>query len=451
MATGPVERIKRVFARVFHERQIYHRSDGVVHFISMSTRTQILFAVIAIGALLWVAYASVNVVFKEHILVAQERDARVMETAYVSRISQSQRAYDEVNSLNLIMREEFDSAMRELNGRHNALQAVVQQKDRLDAKLEGMADALAGAAGGAMSGGNRVMIDSIGREPTNRVSRTPKLRQSAMSNQLRAAALSLAGRRAERDALPAEYIGEAVASLRARQVALLIELEESTQRKIAELDAVLGATGLPTNLVLAKSKIDKGAFAQGGTFIDLADAERLVLGENANWEAGDRQGFFRQSYRVASHLDRLTELENALSSVPLALPVATAHRVSSLFGPRMDPYTKKRAFHAGVDFAAPYRSPVLATAPGVVARAGTKPAYGKVVEIDHGNGFRTRYGHLHKISVKKGDKITLHQQVGELGSTGRSTGPHLHYEVWFGGKVRDPERFFEAGRYVFED
>ncbi|MEM1103951.1 MAG: M23 family metallopeptidase [Pseudomonadota bacterium] len=452
MSTGPVAKFGRLLARVFHERQIYHRSDGVVHFISMSSRTQILFALLALGGLLWVAYSSVNVVFKEHILVAQERESREMETAYVRRISEAQRAYDEVNSLNLIMREEFDANMRELNGRHQALQTVVQQKDRLDARFDEMSTAISGnpASQDASSGSNRIMIDSIGREPTPRSSRSPKLRQSAMANQLSTAALALAGRRVGDDTLPADYIRDAVRSLRSRQVALLIELEEQTQKRISELRAILAATGLPTSLVLANSQIETGAFAQGGPFIGLADAERLVLGDNATWRSTERHGFFRQSYRVASQLDRLTELEHAIGSIPMALPITVSHRVSSLFGPRIDPYTKKRAFHGGIDFAGPFRSPVLATAPGRVVHAGTKPAYGRVVEIDHGNGFRTRFGHLHKISVKKGAMVQLHQQVGELGSSGRSTGPHLHYEVWFNGKVRDPQRFFEAGRYVFK-
>ena len=102
-------RTNRFISRWFKERQIYHRSDGVVHFVSMSTKTQIALASVVFAALLWVAYASVNVVFKEQIIVAKERDRRVMETAYNNRLVEQKKAYDDVSSLNVILQKEFDS------------------------------------------------------------------------------------------------------------------------------------------------------------------------------------------------------------------------------------------------------------------------------------------------------------------------------------------------------
>ena len=93
----------------------------------------------------------------------------------------------------------------------------------------------------------------------------------------------------------------------------------------------------------------------------------------------------------------------------------------------------------------------MATAPGVITYAGPKVPYGNLIEIDHGYGFKTHYGHLRKLKVKKGDQVEFFQQIATMGSTGRSTGPHLHYEIWFNKKVRNPEKFFQAGNYVFTE
>ena len=138
------------------------------------------------------------------------------------------------------------------------------------------------------------------------------------------------------------------------------------------------------------------------------------------------------------------KLEALVRSLPLAAPLVH-YTVTSPYGPRIDPFNHEPAFHAGIDFAAPYKSPVLATAPGVVTFTGWRGAYGQLVEIAHTNGIVTRYSHLHRILVSLGQRVALHQEIGELGSTGRSTGPHVYYEVLVDGAQVDPAKFLEAG------
>jgi murein DD-endopeptidase MepM/ murein hydrolase activator NlpD len=104
--------------------------------------------------------------------------------------------------------------------------------------------------------------------------------------------------------------------------------------------------------------------------------------------------------------------------------------------------------HTGLDFSAPFRSPVYNTGPGIVIYAGPKGEYGKVVEIDHGGGIVTRYAHLHRTLVVRGQRLGEREQIGQLGSTGRSTGPHVHYEVLVNGVPQDPEKFLAIGRSV---
>ena len=115
---------------------------------------------------------------------------------------------------------------------------------------------------------------------------------------------------------------------------------------------------------------------------------------------------------------------------------------------REDPENGHAGFHTGIDLRAPYDLPVYATAPGVVTFASYRNDYGKIVEIDHGNGITTRYAHLHAFTVSVGQRVAAHTQIGYLGSTGRATGPHVHYEVVVNGEPQDPEKFFGLARYV---
>ncbi|HCY55221.1 MAG TPA: M23 family peptidase, partial [Oceanicaulis sp.] len=112
------------------------------------------------------------------------------------------------------------------------------------------------------------------------------------------------------------------------------------------------------------------------------------------------------------------------------------------------PFTRRPAFHTGRDFAGARGTPITAGAAGSVVYAGWRSGYGRTVEIDHGYGFRTRYAHLHTIDVRRGDVVEAGQRLGGMGTTGRSTATHLHYEVWFRGNHLDPERFLRAGHYV---
>lgn len=164
--------------------------------------------------------------------------------------------------------------------------------------------------------------------------------------------------------------------------------------------------------------------------------------------AGNDRAFSKQLFRIGRSLDTMADLERSIAGMPLAAPLVN-YRETSNFGPRADPFNGKMAFHAGVDLASDYGAPVHATAPGIVVFAGWKGAYGRMIEIDVGDGFRTRYGHLSRIDVDVGQKIAFGDVVGKVGSSGRSSGPHVHYEVWFDGIVRDPSKFIEAGHYVF--
>jgi hypothetical protein len=153
-----------------------------------------------------------------------------------------------------------------------------------------------------------------------------------------------------------------------------------------------------------------------------------------------------------SRADLLTVMESRLIDqrikkmmVPTHEPVVHGH-LGSPFGWRIDPFTGRSALHTGLDFQADTGAPILAAAGGVVVTAEVHPAYGNMIEVDHGNDLVTRYAHASRLLAKKGDLVKRGQKVAEVGSTGRSTGPHLHFEVLVQGVPQDPRKFLAAGR-----
>jgi murein DD-endopeptidase MepM/ murein hydrolase activator NlpD len=185
---------------------------------------------------------------------------------------------------------------------------------------------------------------------------------------------------------------------------------------------VLASAGVDVRHLFAEFGVNK---AEGGPFIPVHG----------------------QPPSTALSSDKLAALRAMIKTLPVAAPL-TEFEVTSPFGVRGDPENGHTGFHTGIDLAAPYDTPVYSTAPGMVTFAGWRDDYGKIVEIDHGNGIATRYAHLHSFTVSVGQKVGAHQQVGYLGSSGRATGPHVHYEVVVNGEPQDPEKFFGLARYV---
>lgn len=156
----------------------------------------------------------------------------------------------------------------------------------------------------------------------------------------------------------------------------------------------------------------------------------------------------RQLYIQSNSLDEIVELgrahEDKIRKIPAIQPVSNKDlkRTASGYGWRVDPVYKTRKFHEGMDFSAATGTPIFATGDGVVIKSGWQRGYGNTVEIDHGYGYKTVYAHMHKTKVRKGNKVSRGDEIGEVGNTGKSTGPHLHYEVRLKGKPLNPMNYY---------
>ena len=177
--------------------------------------------------------------------------------------------------------------------------------------------------------------------------------------------------------------------------------------------------------------------ALGGPLVEAKDPQALAAILDVD------EPFAVRIRHAADNLSEMRNLADAAEHLPFDRP--TQARTTSGFGVRFDPFNGRPAVHQGQDFAAPLNTAIYATAPGIVSFAGVRSGYGNTVEIDHGRGFKTRFAHLNAMAVQPGQRIALGQRIGAMGTTGRSTGVHLHYEVWMDGRPQNPARFMRAG------
>ncbi len=213
-----------------------------------------------------------------------------------------------------------------------------------------------------------------------------------------------------------------------RQLASLTSLEDNLESRARRMRGVFNDLGLDAGQLEAATP----RAAMGGPFVPV----KL---------SSDAGAFDRQLYRINISRAQVERLNRTLALVPYRKPVVGEVEFTSGFGVRSDPFLGRPAMHTGLDFRAATGDPVRATANGKVVSSGWAGGYGRMVEIDHGNGLSTRYGHLSEINVKVGDVVKIGQVIGAVGSTGRSTGPHLHYETRIDGEAVDPQKFLRAG------
>jgi murein DD-endopeptidase MepM/ murein hydrolase activator NlpD len=228
---------------------------------------------------------------------------------------------------------------------------------------------------------------------------------------------------------------ESLERLRESHGAFLRHSADLTAMRIGELERTLASVGVATKVAAVTG--GDGRFGRGGPYIAPPRAGSTLPDD------------FNPVSLFNSHADRLDNLATVMKSLPLASPLEE-YEMTSSFGTRNDPINAMTGIHEGVDLGAATGTPVAATGDGQVVWAGWRDRYGNLIEIDHGNGLRTRYGHLSKIMVTNGAHVSRGSIIGLVGETGRTTGPHLHYEVRVGEQATNPMKFIVAGQNVLK-
>jgi murein DD-endopeptidase MepM/ murein hydrolase activator NlpD len=476
MAGTLLERTIAWLRATFPERQIYIRSDGRVQFFTFGVGLQAAMATLSLVFLGWVAFASVNVIFKDRIIAAKDHRYQQMQATYENRVADLQLSYDELNGALVSAEDKFKSVADRLQAKQQAVANLLSRKDVLGAALSGVAAGSQGirnaedvpratnagaasdsidapgsgltAPGDFTTGSSELSVMPQPVAPQPRTSRPTKASfLDDTVGKLAGAASFLFQRMARRDtAARSSPVAQRNPAFRilAEQTYRLIRMSDAENALLQAADSQISARIAGVQSVMRRVGVDPAKFEQdeavGGPLIPMKDVR----------VDGIADPVFTSAYTGASaHGRELDALFEGLRHVPLTTPVhGGAFELTSDFGPRVDPFTHHVAFHSGLDFGGPWGSTVAATAPGTVVYAGPRGGYGNMVEVDHGYGIRTRYGHLSSILVRVGTRVAKGAPVGRLGSTGRSTGPHVHYEVWLANAVRDPSRFIEAGRHV---
>jgi murein DD-endopeptidase MepM/ murein hydrolase activator NlpD len=215
------------------------------------------------------------------------------------------------------------------------------------------------------------------------------------------------------------------------------QLEEAMAISVAPLDKMFRAAGLPTEQLL--DQVRRGYVGQGGPLTPITFSTR---GEEPT---GDEL----RANRLLQQMDQLNLYRIAAQIAPFAAPIRSAVRYTSGYGSRRDPMTGGRRMHNGQDFAGRSGTPIYATADGVVKEAGWESGFGRLVVIEHAFGIETYYAHNSRIRVNKGQRVSRGDHISDMGSTGRSTGTHLHYEVRVNGRPVNPMTYIKAARNVF--
>ncbi|MEM8787238.1 MAG: DUF5930 domain-containing protein [Pseudomonadota bacterium] len=419
-----------------------------VRSVRMTRRHQVWLGIAAVLCVGWTALASAGFLVATLSGERDVADTAMVEAAYRDRIEDLQAALAQEKGLRAETGDRLQAALEEYTAEHAAAAAAatemrelarvaeemrlklaraLTERDAATAKVEALETALAAPeqpptvpAAPAAGTGHAQTLAAVTDALQSAVRERDAQRESLIRLENELAAMDLRMQIAQD-----------------RQVRMVASLEDAVQTSFAPLEAMFERAGLDVETLISEVRTSYTGFGgpNGGEPLALAR-----LG-NPSLDA-------RLSDLIAD-LERMDTMRIAAARVPYTMPVRAAHRFTSGFGTRRDPRTGGRRAHNGIDLAGPRGTPILSTADGSVVFAGRQSGFGNLVRIRHAHGFETLYAHLNKIHVKVGDRIARGDHIGDMGTTGRSTGVHLHYEVRLHGKPVNPMIYIKAAKDVF--
>jgi murein DD-endopeptidase MepM/ murein hydrolase activator NlpD len=369
----------------------------------------------------WTIATGTYFAFRDDVLTRLIARQANMQFAYEDRIAELRAQVDRVTSNQLLDQEQFEKKLQALLHRQATLE---QRTSTLSGEIApGMArnSRERPAVSNAQPRPSPISDTVIFVAPPDREARLQSRGLPETTTQLAAKAGS-----GGLDGMLAK-VALSLDRVEKKQTGALAAAEEALDTKARRIHSVLADLGIHLG-GLGKSRGDVTG-AVGGPFVPL--------------RAG--MTFERQLTRINHARSELARYQRTLVSVPIRKPVVGEVEMNSPFGARMDPFLRGPAIHTGIDLRGQKGDPVRVTAAGKVVTASWQGGYGNMIEVDHGNGLSTRYGHLSAIDVKVGQHVAPGQTIGRIGSTGRSTGPHLHYETRVDDVAVNPQKFLRAG------
>ena len=375
---------------------------------------------------MWSAATATYFAFRDDVLTRLIARQAEMQYAYEDRIAELRAKVDRATSRQLLDQEQFDQKLEQIMRRQTALESRASALGAIpDITGSVRAPSRGAAAEPAASG-----IPKPSPISDTAVFVAPPDREARLESRAPVFVHAPATKAAKIQGVDNVIVRlqNSLDQVERRQLASLTSLEDNLKSRARRMRGVFTDLGLDAGQLEAATP----RAAMGGPFVPV----KLP---------SDAGAFDRQLYRINISRAQVERLNRTLALVPYRKPVVGEVEFTSGFGVRVDPFLGRPAMHTGLDFRAATGDPVRATANGKVASSGWAGGYGRMVEIDHGNGLSTRYGHLSEINVKVGDVVKIGQVIGAVGSTGRSTGPHLHYETRIDGEAVDPQKFLRAG------
>ena len=376
---------------------------------------------------MWSAATATYFAFRDDVLTRLIARQAEMQYAYEDRIAELRAKVDRTTSRQLLDQEQFDQKLDQIMKRQTALESRATALGAIpdNAATGSIRPPARGAADASASGTPKPspISDTV-------IFVAPPDREARLESRAPVIVKPQANQFAKVQGVDNVLVRlqTSLDQVERRQMAALSSVEDNMESRVRRMRGIFTDLGLD----MAQLEAATPRHGIGGPFVPV----KL---------AADAGPFERQLYRINVTRSAVDRLNRTLALVPYRKPVIGEVEFTSGFGVRSDPFLGRPAMHTGLDFRAATGDPVRATANGKVASSGWMGGYGRMVEIDHGNGLSTRYGHLSEINVKVGDVIRIGQVIGAVGSTGRSTGPHLHYETRIDGDAVDPQKFLRAG------
>lgn len=385
----------RIFGRLFCKRSVIIISEHKTQHVPFSVGTQMVGLIVALGFVGWASYSSGSYMAAQQVLV--EKDRKLAFTAHENERVEA----------------EFSLLKRDL--------AKLATEDSKSGKLSDYA---------------KMMSEQLAKE----------------DSQHKEMATSLASTDDKYDAVfkRIDFLENRVKELQNEHEEMISDIRSTTGSKIKELDSIIAATGVDAEPLVHKAEAQQNQQEQQREKYGRSiNPKALGTGKGGPLEPVTSSMLKEKETELYFDLKHLMTLHDVVEALPIAQPEAeNSYHQTSGFGMRIDPLNGALAFHSGVDLAGPVGAQVKATSEGDISFAGWKSAYGNAVDVDHDYGFTTRYGHLSKILVKEGQHVKRGQVIALQGSTGRSTGNHLHYEVRYNDKPINPIKFLKAGENV---